>query len=99
MTDKELCKKLGVGFEWLDQNYDSLDETAKAAFDEFSQGVVVLVNKYGIAKGFIIGNAIVDVVGIVAVSGVVSIAANIALDKWKSWRENRLNKTGTTDSE
>lgn len=99
MTDKEICKKIGAGFEWLDENYDSLDEAAKRAMDELAQAVPVLLTKYGIAKGFIVGGAIATAGMTAVVSGAASVAGCAIYDKWKEWRKNRLNKTEPTDSE
>lgn len=33
-NDKVIIKKIATGLEWLDGNYDTLDETTKHAFDE-----------------------------------------------------------------
>lgn len=98
-NDEIMSKNIAAGLEWVSQNYDSLDEAGKAAFDKMTYGVYTLLVKYGLSKGVNIGTAIGGFVAAVVMSGAVSVATNIALDKWKSWRENRLNKTETTDSE
>ena len=99
MTDKEICKKIGVGFEWLDENYDSLDEAAKHAMDGLAQAIPVLATKYGMAKGFIIGGVVATSAMTAVVSGAASVAGCAIYDKWKKRLENRLNETEPTDSE
>ena len=97
MDDKTIFEEIAAGWEWLDKNYDGLDETAKAAFDKYTHGTVALVWKYGVAKGtsgFGAGFAVAA-----AVAFPVAFGAGIIYSNWKEWRKNRLDKTETADSE
>ena len=92
MDDKTIFEKIAAGWEWLDQNYDGLDETAKAAFDDMTWGTVALIFKYGCATGKTIRNArVAFIAGAVMTGGVT-----IAVYKLNEWRKNRPNKTEAT---
>ena len=101
MSFDSTAKKIATGLEWVDKNYDSMDEPTKAVFDEMVQGTTELLMEYGTCKGLLIGSWAAAGIGIAVVAGFdLFINTGIAIiDKVKNRRKTDSSKTETTDSE